>query len=90
MAAAPERPWNDADSLVQRLSAGLDSFEWKDADGICVELRERLERTLAPFPSTQARQILGKLRKKRQFINMILTGDAFIRCGVSDAQIRRQ
>jgi protein involved in temperature-dependent protein secretion len=89
-ATAPQGPWNDANDLVKRLAVTLDSFDWKEADAICADLLARLDNSLVPFPDQPAQKILAKLRKKRQFRNMILMADAFLRCGLTDAQIRRQ
>src|SRR5437899_499681 len=82
--------WTDAASLVNDLSEELSSFEWNAAESVCAKLIERLNNAVQPFPEDAAKQILSRLRRKRQFRLMGLVADALIRSGQSSPQVRRQ
>jgi tetratricopeptide (TPR) repeat protein len=82
--------WSDAAQLVNNLSDELGSFEWTAADSVCSKLIDRLNNSVEPFPEDPAKQILSRLRRKRQFRMMELVADALIRSGQSSPQVRRQ
>ena len=80
--------WSDAAQLVNNLSHELGSFEWTAADSVCSKLIDRLNNSVEPFPEDPAKQILSRLRRKRQFRMMELVADALIRSGQSSPQVR--
>jgi tetratricopeptide repeat protein len=82
--------WSDAAQVVNNLSDELGSFEWTAAESACSSLIDRLNNSVEPFPEDPAKQILSRLRRKRQFRMMGLVADALIRSGQSSPQVRRQ
>jgi len=82
--------WSDAAQLVNKLSDELGSFEWTAAESVCSKLIDRLNNSVEPFPEDPAKQILSRLRRKRQFRLMELVADALIRSGQPSPQVRRQ
>lgn len=82
--------WDDVPHIVSRLSEYLSSFDWNSAESLCMQLIARLDNAAQPFPASDAKEILARLRRKRRFRLMALVADAFIRSGQASPQVRRQ
>ena len=83
-------PWDDLDDLEHKLTLALQRFDWEAADEFCRSLVDRLLGEQAPFPERSAKRLLQALRRKCRFAAMGLLADAFLRSGLTTAQIRRQ
>lgn len=83
-------PWDDLDDLEHKLTLALQRFDWEAADEFCRSLVDRLPGERAPFPERSAKRLLQALRRKCRFAAMGLLADAFLRSGLTTAQIRRQ
>ena len=73
--------WDDVPQIVGRLSEYLSSFDWNSAESLCMQLIARLDNAQQPFPASDAKEILARLRRKRRFRLMGLMADALIRSG---------
>lgn len=73
-----------------RLKGALDAYDRAEAGRLCEELVVHLRGRVDPYPTREAKDVLGLLRKKRRFDHMARVADAFLRAGVDDPQVRRQ
>jgi hypothetical protein len=82
--------WDDVPQIVSRLSEHLSSFDWNSAELLCMQLIARLNNAEQPFPASDAKEILARLRRKRRFRLMALVADALIRSGQASPHVLRQ
>ncbi|HVO83100.1 MAG TPA: trypsin-like peptidase domain-containing protein [Syntrophobacteria bacterium] len=82
--------WNDAPSLVNKLSAAAKAFDTQSTAAACEELINRLRATDEAFPAFEAKECLRVLRSQRFFAQMQRLAEALIETGQDSHQIRRQ
>ena len=82
--------WSDTAEIQNRLDAALNAYQWHAADQACEDLIRCVRREPSPIPVVAARQLLGALRKKRQFRLAARVAEAFLRSGQTSPFVRRQ
>jgi hypothetical protein len=80
----------DRRKLLDTLAAALKAFDWETAARTCDQIAETVDTGGGAFSVQDAREILASLRLRRRFREMEMVADAFLRCGIDDARIRRQ
>lgn len=76
--------------LREELVAALQSFDWKLARQLTGELVECIERHPDEFDVTAAGVLLGELRNKRRFRDLVWLAETFLHKGIESPQILRQ
>ena len=82
--------WEDSDALASRLKRSLDAFNWKEAEGICDEIINRVKTDSELFPEPSAKRLLNSLRRKRKFELVTRLAEALLQSGLNTPLIRRQ
>jgi hypothetical protein len=76
--------------LEQELEQALETFDWPTTDALCSEIVELIHQEGEAFPAPSANRILKALRGKRRFECLTVVTEALLRCGRTDARVRRQ
>ena len=71
------------------LARSLDTFDKERTASLCHDLVAHLRGRTAPYPPDHAAGILGLLRRKRRFHDILDVADALIQQGCDSARIRR-
>ncbi len=77
-------------AFVAALKDATESFDRTRVAELCSQLITQLQAAANPYPLDQAKALLGLLRRKRYFNEIIIIADALIQSGQTDAKIRRQ
>ena len=72
------------------LRAALDRFDWDEAASLCNQVIADLWKTRAGLPPQLATEMLGQLRRKRQFALLERFAQAFLLANVDQPAVRRQ
>ena len=83
----------NATQLLGRVQHAVETLDRKEASDVAEETSDAIRaasRTDSPFPSKEAANILGALRRKRYFPEMQLVTDALLETGNDDVTVRRQ
>lgn len=81
--------WQDARTIVERLTRALDEFDWPAAGVICCELGTRLNRCTEPFPADMVKPLLYPLRRKRRFDLLERLAEQIYRSGTPTSTVTR-
>lgn len=82
--------WSDTPDILHQFQAALSAYDWSTTDRLCLDLTRRLLTEADVFPGKPAKDLMGALRKKRRFDQMVRCGEAFIRAGVTLPRVRYQ
>jgi len=82
--------WDNIGEVEGQLSDALTQFNWSEVAAICRQLIGRINSEETQLPERDAKRLLQKLRRKRQFQQMALLAEALIQSGQRSPQIRRQ
>lgn len=80
-----ERP----EGFLVALGRSLDAFDEERTVSLCRELVAHLRVREAPYPPDHAARLLGRLRRKRRFREVLDVADALIQHGCDTTRIRR-
>ncbi len=78
------------DEFSAKLKAAADAYDRDRVEELCSELITHLKSRVKDYPAESAKDDLQTLRNKRLFALMARVGDAYIRSGLLNPQIRRQ
>jgi hypothetical protein len=81
--------WDDLPETEIKLTSALERFSWTGVRELCARLVKKISAEETPLPERDARRLLGKLRRKRQFQHMTSVAEALIQSGQRTPQIRR-
>ncbi len=76
--------------FVKELGVAIGTFDRQRSDDLCGELAVHLRTRAKPYPFAESESILGILRRKRYFDQIIKVADVLIQTGQDEPGIRRQ
>jgi hypothetical protein len=81
--------WDDP-NLKTKLRLALDRFKWGEVAELCEQTVSRIKSESSPMDEKFAKDLLSRLRRKRQFASMIKLAEALVRSGLNTLPVRRQ
>jgi hypothetical protein len=81
--------WDDPD-LEKNFTEALNKFKWGEVTELCEQTIERIKSESSPIDAKLAKDLLYRLRRKRQFGSMVQMAEAMLSSGLNTMPVRRQ
>src|SRR6185503_20467442 len=80
--------WDDPD-LEKNFGDALNKFKWGEVTELCEQTIERIKSETSPIDAKLAKDLLYRLRRKRQFGSMVQMAEAMLGSGLNTMPVRR-
>ncbi|HEX5966811.1 MAG TPA: serine protease [Pyrinomonadaceae bacterium] len=80
--------WDDPD-LEKNFADALNKFKWGEVTELCEQTIARIKSESSPIDAKLAKDLLYRLRRKRQFGSMVQMAEAMLRSGLNTLPVRR-